>query len=192
MAEGGELYGLNASGWAPKELTIEFLASKNIETMPRRGIYAVTVPGVVAGWDALRGRFGTLPFTEILAPAIYYAENGFPVSEVIARSWKRSEDLHKQHPNATKTFLIDGRAPKSGEIFRNPDLGASLRRIAENGRDGYYKGKTAGAILAISKEMDGVFTAEDLAEFEPEWVTPIRTIYTAAGTSMRSAPTPRG
>ena len=177
MAEGGELYGLNASGWAPKELTIEFLASKNIETMPRRGIYAVTVPGVVAGWDALRGRFGTLPFTEILAPAIYYAENGFPVSEVIARSWKRSEDLHKQHPNATKTFLIDGRAPKSGEIFRNPDLGASLRRIAENGRDGYYKGKTAGAILAISKEMDGVFTAEDLAEFEPEWVTPIRTIY---------------
>ncbi len=177
MAEGGELYGLNASGWAPKELTIKFLASKNIETMPRRGIYAVTVPGVVAGWDALRGRFGTLPFTEILAPAIYYAENGFPVSEVIARSWKRSEDLHKQHPNATKTFLIDGRAPKSGEIFRNPDLGASLRRIAENGRDGYYKGKTAGAILAISKEMDGVFTAEDLAEFEPEWVTPIRTIY---------------
>ena len=176
MAEGGELYGLNASGWAPKELTIEFLASKNIETMPRRGIYAVTVPGVVAGWDALRGRFGTLPFTEILAPAIY-AESGFPVSEVIARSWKRSEDLHKQHPNATKTFLIDGRAPKSGEIFRNPDLGASLRRIAENGRDGYYKGKTAGAILTISKEMDGVFTAEDLAEFEPEWVTPIRTIY---------------
>ena len=88
---------------------------------------------------------------------------------MIARSWKRAEDLHKQHPNATKTFLIDGRAPKSGEIFRNPDLGASLRRIAENGRDGYYKGKTAGAILAISKEMDGVFTAEDLAEFEPEW-----------------------
>ncbi len=177
MAESGELYGLNASGWAPKELTIEFLASKNIETMPRRGIYAVTVPGVVAGWDALRGRFGTLPFTEILAPAIYYAENGFPVSEVIARSWKRSEDLHKQHPNATKTFLIDGRAPKAGEIFRNPDLRASLRRIAENGRDGYYKGKTAGAILAISEEMDGVFTAEDLAEFEPEWMTPIKTTY---------------
>ena len=177
MAESGELYGLNASGWAPKRLTAEFLKSKNIETMPRRGIYAVTVPGVVAGWDTLHRRFGTLPLTEILAPAIYYAENGFPVSEVIARNWKRSEDLHKQHPNATKTFLVDGRAPKSGEIFRNPDLGSSLRRIAENGRNGFYKGKTAEAILAISQEMDGVLTAEDLVDFKPEWVKPIKTTY---------------
>ncbi|HXV65493.1 MAG TPA: gamma-glutamyltransferase, partial [Vicinamibacteria bacterium] len=177
LAKTGEIHGLNASGWAPKGMTPEFLASRNIEEMPQRGIYAVTVPGVVAGWHALRARLGSLEFSEILAPAIHYAENGFPVSEVIARGWARSEDLHKSHPNAAETFLINGRAPKPGEIFRNPDLAASLRRIAEKGRDGYYKGKTAEAILAISEEMDGAIAAADLMEFEPEWVTPISTTY---------------
>jgi gamma-glutamyltranspeptidase/glutathione hydrolase len=176
-AKTGELIGLNSSGWAPAGLTIELLASKGIEEMPSRGIYSVTVPGVVAGWDALRSRLGSLPFSDILAPAIFYAENGFPLSEVIARGWARSQQMLASHPNSKKTFLIEGRAPKAGEVFRNPDLAASLRLIAQQGRDGYYKGKTADAILAISKEAGGVFTASDLAELQPEWVTPIQTTY---------------
>jgi gamma-glutamyltranspeptidase / glutathione hydrolase len=176
-AKTGEILGLNSSGWAPAGLTVELLASKGIEKMPSRGIYSVTVPGVVAGWDQMRGRLGRLPFSEILAPAIYYAENGFPLSEVVARGWGRSEEFLASHPNSKKTYLIDGQAPEAGQIFRNPDLGASLRLIAEKGRDGYYKGKTADAILAISRETGGVFTASDLTEFEPEWVTPIQTTY---------------
>ena len=172
------LYGLNSSGWAPTGLTPDFLASKGITQMPQRDIYSVTVPGVVAGWDALRLRFGTKPFAELLAPAISYAENGFPLSENVAAGWARSVRMLGAHPNARKTYLIDGtRAPKAGEVFRNPDLAASLRRIAEDGRDGYYKGRTAEAILEISRERGGTMTAADLAEFQPEWVQTISTTY---------------
>src|SRR5918994_4688316 len=172
------VHGLNSSGWAPSGLTPEFLASKGIKEMPQRGIYSVTVPGVVAGWDAARLRFGTKPFSELLAPAIYYAENGFPVAEVVARGWSGSVKMHSAHPNAKKTFLVDGtRAPRAGEVFRNPGLANSLRLIAAAGRDGYYKGKTAEAILQISRERGGTMTAADLAEFQPEWVETIKTTY---------------
>ena len=177
MAETGELLGLNASGWSPAAMNVELLATQGIEKMPRRGIYSVTVPGVVAGWDALSGRLGKLPLSEVLAPAIHYAENGFPLSEVIASGRKRSEERLASHPNSKETYLVEGRAPKAGEVFRNPDLAASLKRIARDGRDGYYKGPTAEAILAISKETGGVFATTDLTEFEPEWVTPIQTSY---------------
>jgi len=177
LAETGELIGLNSSGWAATGMTVDLLASRGIDEMPHVGIYTVTVPGAVAGWDALRSRFGTLPFSEILAPAIFYAENGFPVSEVIAGLWARSGKRLASHPNSAETFLIDGRPPKNGEVFRNPDLGATFKRIAEKGRDGYYRGTTAEAILAISKEEGGLLTAEDLSEFQPEWVTPIQTTY---------------
>ncbi len=177
-AKTGTVHGLNSSGWAPSGLTVEFLSSKGIQEMPQRGIHSVTVPGVVAGWDAMRSKFGTKPFSELLAPAIYYAENGFPLSENIARGWANSVKMHSAHPNSRKTYLIDGtRAPKAGEVFRNPDLAGSLRLIAEAGRDGYYKGKTAEAILTISREQGGAMTAADLAEFQPEWVTPIKTSY---------------
>jgi gamma-glutamyltranspeptidase/glutathione hydrolase len=177
-AKTGTVHGLNASGWAPSGLTVDFLAAKGIKEMPQRGIHSVTVPGVVAGWDAMRSKFGTKQFAELLAPAIYYAENGFPLSENIARGWANSVKMHSQHPNSQKTYLIDGtRAPTAGEVFRNPDLAGSLRLIAEKGRDGYYKGKTAEAILTISREQGGTMTAADLAEFQPEWVTPIKTTY---------------
>jgi gamma-glutamyltranspeptidase / glutathione hydrolase len=172
------VHGLNASGWAPSGLTVDFLASKGVTKMPERGIHTVTVPGVVAGWDALRAKFGSKPFSELLAPAIHYAENGFPVSEVVANGWNNSVKLHAAHPNSRKTFLVDGtRAPRAGEVFRNPDLAGSLRLIAQQGRDGYYKGKTAEAILQISKEQGGTMTAADLAEFQPEWVKTITTTY---------------
>lgn len=177
-AKTGTVHALNSSGWSPTGLTTDFLAAKGITTMPQRGIYSVTVPGAVAGWDAMRRRFGTKPFSELLAPAIYYAENGFPLSETIAGGWARSATRHAEHPNSKKTYLIDGvRAPKAGEVFRNPDLAGSLRLIAERGRDGYYTGKTAEAILQISREQGGTFTAADLSEFQPEWVTPIKTSY---------------
>jgi len=177
-AKTGTVHGLNASGWAPTGLTVDFLTAKGLKTMPQRGIYSVTVPGVAAGWDAMRSRFGTKPFSELLAPAIYYAENGFPLSEKIAAGWANSVKMHSEHPNSRKTYLIDGtRAPRAGEVFRNPDLAGSLRLIAEHGRDGYYKGKTAEAVLTISREQGGTMTAADLAEFQPEWVTPIKTTY---------------
>ena len=126
----------------------------------------------------MRSRFGTKPFSELLAPAIYYAEHGFPLSETIANGWANSAKRHAEHPNSKKTYLVDGvRAPRAGEVFKNPDLAGSLRLIAERGRDGYYTGKTAEAILQISREQGGTFTAADLSEFEPEWVTPIKTSY---------------
>jgi gamma-glutamyltranspeptidase/glutathione hydrolase len=177
-AKTGTVHGLNSSGWAPTGLTVDFLAAKGIKEMPQRGIFSVTVPGVAAGWHAMRERFGTKPFSELLAPAIWYAENGFPVSERIAGSWAGSVKMHSAHPNSRKTYLIDGeRAPRAGEIFKNPDLAGTLRLIAENGRDGYYRGKTAEAIVQISREQGGTMTLSDLAEFTPEWTTPIKTTY---------------
>jgi len=172
-----KLYGLNSSGWSAKAQTPELLASKGITKMPERGVYSATVPGAVAGWDALHQRFGTLPFSTILAPAIYYAENGFPVNQVTAGLWGYSRRFLSAHPNSASTYLINGETPKAGQVFRNPDLANSLRRIGEKGRDGYYKGPTADAIVAIDKEFGGVMTLEDLADFQPEWVTPISTTY---------------
>jgi gamma-glutamyltranspeptidase / glutathione hydrolase len=176
-AKTGKVYGLNSGGWAPSGLTLEYMKSKGYTVMPQSGIYSITVPGAVAGWDALRTRFGTKPFSEILAPAIYYAENGFPVSDVIGTNWVAYTGVLSQHPNTAKTFLVNGRAPQVGAMFRNPDLAKSLRLVAEQGRDGFYKGPTAQAILQLSKEQGGTFTAADLAEFQPEWVTPISTTY---------------
>jgi gamma-glutamyltranspeptidase / glutathione hydrolase len=176
-AKSGKTYGLNSSGWAPTGLSAQFLKAKGMTRMPQTGIYSATVPGAVAGWDALRTRFGTKPFAELLAPAIYYADNGFPITEVVSTSWAGSVNKLSQQTNSAKTFLIDGRAPKVGEVFRNPDLAKSLKLIAANGRNGFYKGPTAEAILQLSKETGGTFTADDLAEFQPEWVTPISTTY---------------
>jgi gamma-glutamyltranspeptidase/glutathione hydrolase len=172
------VYGLNASGWSPGGLSADYLRSKGASKMPQHGIDSVTVPGVVAGWDAMRSRFGTKPFAELLAPAIYYAENGFPVSERVAAVWSNSVKKLTEHPNSRTTFLIDGvRVPRAGEIFRNPDLAGSLRLIAANGPDGFYKGKTADAILEISREQGGTMAAADLSEFRAEWVTPVTTSY---------------
>jgi gamma-glutamyltranspeptidase/glutathione hydrolase len=176
-AKTGKLYGLNAGGWAPTGLTPELLKSRGITRMPQNGIYSVTVPGAVAGWDALRSRFGTLPLADILAPAIFYADEGFPVTDVIADAWAGSVQKLSADPNATKTFLPNGHAPKPGEIFKNPMLAGSLRLIAEKGAAGFYTGKTADAILAVEREKGGTMTAADLTEYKPEWVDPISTTY---------------
>jgi gamma-glutamyltranspeptidase/glutathione hydrolase len=176
-AKTGKLHGLNAGGWAPTGLSAALLKSKGIERMPNKGIYTVTVPGAVAGWDALRAKFGKLPMSDLMAPAIFYAENGFPVSEVIADSWARAKDGLAAEPYAAKAFLVNGRTPNAGEVFKNPDLAGSFRLIAEHGRNGFYEGKTAEAILQISREKGGTMTAADLREYQPEWVEPISTTY---------------
>ena len=178
-ARAKKLYGLNAGGWAPTGLTPEFLRSKGQTRMPNTGIYSVTVPGAVAGWDALRRRFGTLPMSDLLAPAIFYADEGFPVSEVIASTWAEAPNVTKLNgnPDAAKTFLPGGRPPRAGEIFKNPLLAESLRLIAQKGPAGFYTGKTADAILQAERALGGTMTAADLAEYTPEWVDPISTTY---------------
>lgn len=176
-AKTGKVHGLNAGGWSPSGLTPEFLATKGITRMPNTGIHSVTVPGAVAGWEALRARLGTRPLSELLAPAIWYAEAGFPVTEVIAGEWAEQVRKLSATPNAKATYLPGGRAPAFGEVFRNPDLARSLRRIAEHGRDGFYTGPTADAILALSRELGGTMTAADLRDYQPEWQEPIRTTY---------------
>jgi gamma-glutamyltranspeptidase/glutathione hydrolase len=176
-AKTGALHGLNACGWAPSGLTPALLKSQGLTHMPQGGIHTVTVPGAIAGWDALRAKLGSLPMADLLAPAILYAEEGFPVSDVIAAHWAALADKVAAEPNAAKTYLPKGRAPRRGQLFRNPDLAKSLRLIAVHGAAGFYEGHTADAILAISEEKGGTMTAADLRELQPEWVDPISTTY---------------
>jgi gamma-glutamyltranspeptidase/glutathione hydrolase len=176
-AKSGKLYGLNASGWAPVGLTIEFLNSKGMKTMPYQGIHSVTVPGTVDGWTKLQQRFGTLPLQDLLAPAIHYAEEGFPVAEQVSALWAGEEKLLKNEPAAAHTYLIEGHTPRLGEVFRNPNLARSLRAVAAQGRDAFYKGDIAKLILECSRQHGGTLTADDLAAFSSEWVEPISTTY---------------
>jgi gamma-glutamyltranspeptidase/glutathione hydrolase len=135
------------------------------------------VPGTVDGWFELHDRFGKLPMARILAPAIRAAEEGEPVPQVIAAAWKRSERIFSEMPGFATTFLQEGKAPAEGEIFRNPDLAKSYRLIAEQGRDAFYRGAIAEAIVSFSDEHGGFFTLEDLARHDSEWVEPISTTY---------------
>jgi gamma-glutamyltranspeptidase/glutathione hydrolase len=174
-AKTGKLYGLNASGWAPQALTIAHLAAKGAASMPHEGIDTVTVPGAVAGWDQLHQRFGRLPWKEIFQPAIFYADQGYPVPELIHAFWE--EASHLTDAESRRVYLPGGRAPALGAIFRNPDLAKALRAIAMEGSKAFYQGEIARAILSTSKEFGGTMSAEDLAQFAPEWVEPISTTY---------------
>lgn len=176
-AANDRLHGLNSGGWAPERLTPALLESLGVVVMPSSGIHTVTVPGAVAGWDALRTRFGTLPFEDLLAPAIFYAEDGFPVSDVIADTWGGLSDKLNGDANAAATYLPNGRAPRAGEVFRNPALAQSLRLIAREGSSAYYSGRIGDAILETSAKLGGAMGAADLREFRPEWVEPISTTY---------------
>src|SRR5581483_2311773 len=130
-AKSGKLYGLNASGWAPKAHTIEYLKSKAITEMPHTGIDTVTVPGAVDGWNKLHQRFGRLPWKDLFTPAIFYAENGFPVQEMIASDWSdAAREKLKNDPESRRIFLVRDKAPRMGEVFRNADLGKTLRILA--------------------------------------------------------------
>jgi gamma-glutamyltranspeptidase/glutathione hydrolase len=176
-AQTGKLYGLNASGWAPLGLSIEYLRKKGITQMPQVGIDSVTVPGAVEGWAKAHARFGRLPWKDVFTPAIYYAEHGYPVPELIHEFWEDSEQTLKQTPEAEQLYLPGGQAPEVGEMFSNPELGKTLRLIAEHGRDAFYRGEIAQAIVSTSAALGGTIQPDDLADFSAEWVEPISINY---------------
>ena len=176
-AKSGKLYGLNASGWAPQGLTIDFLKRQGITSMPEEGIHSVTVPGAVDGWAKAHQRFGSLPWKALFAPAIYYAENGYAVPEIIHDFWIIGRDRLKQTGEAERLFLHNGKPPDIGEKFSNPDLGKTLRLLANKGPQEFYQGEIAQAILKTSAALGGTMQADDLAEFSGEWVEPISIDY---------------
>jgi gamma-glutamyltranspeptidase / glutathione hydrolase len=176
-AKTGKLYGLNSSGWAPKALTIEHLKSKGETTMPGAGIDSVTVPGAVEGWNELHKRFGHLAWKDLFAPAIFYAENGFAVQEMIGADWNGSQSKLQHDPESRRVFLVHDLAPRMGELFRNPDVAQALGLIASEGPQVFYSGEIAQAILATERELGGTMQADDLKEFSAEWVEPISITY---------------
>jgi gamma-glutamyltranspeptidase/glutathione hydrolase len=176
-AKSGKLAGLNSSGWAPEKLTPELLKQKGVTRMPGQGIFSVTVPGCVRGWEALHKKFGKLPWAELFQPAIYYARNGFPVTEVVETYWRSEKAAMEKDANGRRVFLVNGETPKVGEVFRNPEYARALELIAQGGPEVFYRGAIAQAILKTSDRLGGVMTAADLADFRPEWVEPISTTY---------------
>lgn len=176
-AKANKLYGLNASGWAPKALTIEMLHKQGLREMPQKGVNAITVPGAVEGWQKLSDKFGRKKLAEDLEAAIQTAKSGYPVTEWVAMYWSSMPDFLRGDNEAAKVYLPNDRAPKTGDLFRNPDLAWSLQQIADHGRDAYYKGEISKRLLETMKRHGGVMTAQDLAEYSAEWVEPISTTY---------------
>ncbi len=177
-----KLYGLNASGRAPLRATREWFKQHGYDHIPERGPLSWSVPGCVDGWDQLRQRFGTMSFQELLAPSIRYAEAGVPVPEVIAGYWKVSEPLLAKDPGLSETFLVpDGaggrRAPRAGEVFKNPHLARSYRLIADGGRDAFYRGEIADKLVALSDKAGGLFSKKDFTDHTSTWVEPVKASY---------------
>ncbi len=173
----GRLYGLNGSGRSPAGLALEEFHRRGLTHIPPYGPLPVTVPGCVDGWFMLHDRFGKLPMTEILAPAIGYAEEGFPVSELIAYYWGLSVKARKDQAHFLETFTVDGHAPAKGEIWRNEPLARTLETVAKQGRDAFYKGDIARTIARTVQEAGGFLAYEDLAAHHGQWVEPVATSY---------------
>jgi gamma-glutamyltranspeptidase/glutathione hydrolase len=169
LAETKQVTALNGSGRAPLKTNLKWFADKGIKDMPQFGIMAVTVPGAVDGWATLLDAHGTLTLGQVLQPAIELANEGFPVAEGTARGWQAVGARIKDCPDAVKTYWPNGRAPRAGEIFRNPNLAQSFRLIAEQGRDGYYLGELAEKIVRTSEQYGGLFTLEDFARHTSTW-----------------------
>jgi gamma-glutamyltranspeptidase/glutathione hydrolase len=172
-----KLYGLNASGRSPYLLTIDEVKKRGFTSMPYTGVVPQTVPGCVDGWFELHGKFGKLPMKDVLAPAIRYAEEGFPVTEVIAHSWAIGGRRLKDEPNFAATYLPLGRAPVKGEIFRNPDLARTYRMLAAEGRDAFYRGEIARTIGTFEQRIGGYLRLEDFEDHTSTWVEPASTNY---------------
>lgn len=173
----GELVGLNASGRSPAATNLDYMKRKGYETVPQEGADSVTVPGAVDGWFMLLDRFGSLPAEKILAAAVEYAQDGFPVSEIISNQWAATAPLLRKDDWARRTYLIDGRAPAHGQIVSNRNLAATFRRIASGGRKAFYEGEVAEKIAASVRAAGGVLSARDLADHRSEWVKPVSVNY---------------
>ena len=180
--ESGRIYALNASGRSPQGLSYNQLLAEleelGADEIPPSSLLSVSVPGAVDGWVELHERFGSVSMADILEQPIFYAENGFPVTEAIASAWQRSVPILIDRVGAFgETFTIDGRAPEKGEIFRNPDLGNTFRLIAEHGRAGFYEGEIAEKIDAFMREHGGYLRFDDFSSHSSEWIEPISTNY---------------
>ncbi|MDO8349138.1 MAG: gamma-glutamyltransferase [Planctomycetota bacterium] len=172
-----KLHGLNGSGRSARKLTLEWFREQKIDRIPKYGPLPVTVPGCVDGWQALHGRFGKVPLARVLAPAIGYARDGFPLSEIIAGDWEKNARSLESYPNFKEIFMPGGRAPRHGEVFRNPGLARTLERIAAGGRDAFYRGEVPAIIAAYLKRQGGFLDEEDFAAHTSDWVEPISTRY---------------
>ena len=172
-----ELKGLNASGRAPRGLNLDYFAKKNFKTIPDSGMEPITVPGAFDGWVSLIEKYGTMKLADLLAPAIEYAENGFPVMEKAAADWADGVEKLKRTPASASNYLVDGRAPRAGEIFRQKNLARTFRTLARGGRDAFYKGEIARAIVDYCAGNGGFLSMRDFAEHKSEWVEPIATDY---------------
>ena len=176
-AASNRLFGLNGSGRAPIKASIEEIGGRGYTTMPERGILSVTVPGAVDAWQTALERFGTMDFTEVLQPAIQFAQDGFAVTEVVAATWQMSESLLASSDGARRTYLLNGKAPSVGSCYRQPNLARSLKRIADHGRKAFYEGEIAEKIVRFSDEHDGLLQLDDFALHTSDWVQPINTEY---------------
>src|SRR5579872_5040271 len=179
------LHGLNASGRSAYAATPAEYAKRGQTRMPGSGILSITVPGVVEGWSELLSKYGTLPMSKVVAPAVGYARDGYAVSEIISGQWKASEKKLAADPTTAATFLPNGHAPQPGEIFANPKLAATLDAIGKGGRDAFYKGPIARAIVADMKKRDGLLDERDFADHKADWVDPITTSYQIGRASCR-------
>lgn len=176
-AKSKKLYGLNASGRSPYKATRQLFADKGLDEIPVTGPLSWSVPGCVEGWEELRKRFGSRPLATLLEPTIRYAEEGFPVSEVIAGYWRAAEKKLSGHADAARTYLIQGKAPGAGAVFKNPGLARTYRDLARDGRDAFYKGRIAKEIVAFSDNNGGLFSLKDFADHTATWVEPVATTY---------------
>ena len=172
-----ELNGLNASGRSPGSLTLDYFKEKNITEIPYLGPLPITVPGAVDGWFEMHNRYGKLSMIEILEPAIAYAEEGFPVSEVVSWLWEENTASRVGYEGFRNIYMPNGRAPKKGEIFKNPALASTYKKIGMMGRDEFYKGDIAKKIDAFMVKNDAFLRYEDLANHSSEWVKPVSTNY---------------
>lgn len=176
-AESQQLYGLNASGRSPMSLSLDWFIENGYESIPPEGPLPVSVPGSVDGWFELHARFGKLPMATVLQPTIDYARNGHPVAELIAYYWDRNARVLLEIPGFREQFTIDGRAPRKGEMWRNPNLASTLERIAREGRDVFYRGDIARTIGEFIQANGGFLSYEDMAAHTSEWVEPVSTNY---------------
>ncbi len=179
LAGEDKIVGLNASGRSPYNADANRIRdlNKSDGTSGIKGIHSVTVPGAFDGWATVLETYGTMSMAEVLESAIYYAENGFPVTEVIARDWEKHEKILAATKSSAETWLINGRAPKTGDIFKNRDLAKTFRKLADGGREEFYKGSVARAIVDYSDELKGVLTLKDFEDHTSTWVEPIHTDY---------------